>query len=182
MTIEAKWLVFLKLSFNCLRVFTNLSANFFVRFQFRFAQTGRGGGRERFRGRFEDKTHSTSGGRSNAPPSRHLWVGNLSHSIEEADLTDQFLRYGELESVAFQPGRSYAFINFKIEEDAIASMKALQGFPLAGNPLRIEFAKAVSLDYLLIFLLLVLKHVFFSELTLILHKIYIEEIKITNCH
>lgn len=105
--------------------------------------SGRGGGRERFRGgRFEDRTHSGGGGRANTPPSRHLWVGNLSHNIEEADLTDQFLRFGELESVAFQPGRSYAFINFKMEEDAIASMKALQGFPLAGNPLRIEFAKA----------------------------------------
>ncbi|KAL5861646.1 hypothetical protein ACOSQ4_002942 [Xanthoceras sorbifolium] len=104
--------------------------------------TGRGGGgeRDRFRPRFEEK--SRGGGRANAPPSRHLWVGNLSHSIEEADLTDQFLRFGELESVAFQPGRSYAFVNFLSEEDAIASMKALQGFPLAGNPLRIEFAKA----------------------------------------
>lgn len=72
-------------------------------------------------------------------------MGNLSHSIVESDLTDQLLQFGELESVAFQPGRSYAFINFKEEEEAIAAMKTLQGFPLAGNPLRIEFAKAVSL-------------------------------------
>ncbi|XP_031287051.1 flowering time control protein FPA [Pistacia vera] len=106
--------------------------------------SSRGGGRDRFRPRFEDKTHGSGGGggRANAPPSRHLWVGNLSHNIEESDLTDQFLRFGELESVAFQPGRSYAFVNFKRDEDAIASMKALQDFPLAGNPLRIEFAKA----------------------------------------
>ncbi|TXG55605.1 hypothetical protein EZV62_020861 [Acer yangbiense] len=111
-------------------------------------QTGRGGGggeRDRYRPRYEDKSRGGGGGgggRANAPPSRHLWVGNLSHSIEEADLTDQFMRFGELESVAFQPGRSYAFVNFHSEEDAIASMKALQGFPLADNPLRIEFAKA----------------------------------------
>ncbi|XWS36658.1 hypothetical protein CRYUN_Cryun20dG0104200 [Craigia yunnanensis] len=100
--------------------------------------TGRGG-RDRSR---RDYPSSGSSGRSNAPPSRHLWVGNLSHSILEPDLTDHFLQYGELESVAFQPGRSYAFINFYYEEEAISAMKALQGFPVAGNPLKIEFAKA----------------------------------------
>ncbi|XP_022727488.1 flowering time control protein FPA-like [Durio zibethinus] len=100
--------------------------------------TGRGV-RDRSR---RDHLPSGSSGRSNAPPSRHLWVGNLSHSILEPDLTDHFLQYGELESVAFQPGRSYAFINFMNEKEAISAMKALQGFPVAGNPLRIEFAKA----------------------------------------
>ncbi|XVE78257.1 hypothetical protein DITRI_Ditri13aG0129900 [Diplodiscus trichospermus] len=90
------------------------------------------------------RDHSASGssGRSNVPPSRHLWVGNLSHGMIEPDLTDHFLKYGELESVAFQPGRSYAFVNFKNVEGAISAMKALQGFTVAGNPLRIEFGKA----------------------------------------
>ncbi|GMJ01279.1 Arabidopsis thaliana Split Ends 2 [Hibiscus trionum] len=97
------------------------------------------GGRDRSR---RDYPPSGSSSRSNAPPSRHLWVGNISHSILEPDLTDHFFQFGELESVAFQPGRSYAFINFVNEEDAISAMRALQGFPIAGNPLRIEFAKA----------------------------------------
>lgn len=128
---------------------------------------GFGGGRDRFRrdyhhhhdqhrsrfeekssnfqsrsGRFGGRTSGISNKTSNAPPSRHLWVGNLSHSLMESDLTSHFLRFGELESVAFQPGRSYAFLNFAREEDAIDAIEALQGFPLAGNPLRIEFAKA----------------------------------------
>ncbi|XP_027172444.1 flowering time control protein FPA [Coffea eugenioides] len=100
------------------------------------------GGRDRFRRehplRSEEKSHH---GRSN-PPSRHLWVGNLSHNLDESSLTHHFLQFGELESVAFQPGRSYAFINFKNEEDAFAAMRELQGFSVAGNPLRIEFTKA----------------------------------------
>lgn len=133
---------------------------------------GFGGGRDRFRrdyhhhhdqhrsrfeekssnfqsrsGRFGGRTSGISNKTSNAPPSRHLWVGNLSHSLMESDLTSHFLRFGELESVAFQPGRSYAFLNFAREEDAIDAIEALQGFPLAGNPLRIEFAKAVSLIF-----------------------------------
>ncbi|KAK4594175.1 hypothetical protein RGQ29_018023 [Quercus rubra] len=122
---------------------------------------GGGGGRDRFRrdypSRFEDKMSSHSGlGRnlisnsnnnsnsSGHQPSRHLWVGNLSHSILEHELTNDFLRFGELESVAFQPGRSYAFLNFKRDDDAFAAINALQGFPVAGNALRIEFTKAVG--------------------------------------
>ena len=63
----------------------------------------------------------------------------------ESELVSHFLRFGDLESVAFQPGRSYVFLNFVEEEDAVDAIEELQGFPLAGNPLRIEFAKAVSL-------------------------------------
>ncbi|XP_061346716.1 flowering time control protein FPA [Gastrolobium bilobum] len=108
------------------------------------------GGRDRFRkdytSRYEDnKGNGVTGrgnGNSNNPPSRHLWVGNLSHNILEDELAHHFLRFGPLENVAFQPGRSYAFLNFKRDEDAIDAMRSLQGFPLAGNPLRIEFAKA----------------------------------------
>ncbi|CAH8381332.1 unnamed protein product [Eruca vesicaria subsp. sativa] len=87
----------------------------------------RGGGRKEERGR--------------NPPSRHLWVGNLPLGISERELADRFLRFGELESVAFQPARSYAFLNFKHDEDAFAAIDSLQGFPLNGNPLKIEFAK-----------------------------------------
>ncbi|KAK1362371.1 flowering time control protein FPA [Heracleum sosnowskyi] len=101
------------------------------------------GGRDRTRRdytpRSEERSHH---GRSNAPPSRHLWVGNLSHNLSERTLKEHFLRFGELESLAFQPGRSYAFINYKHDEEAFAAIRALQGFFVAGNPLKIEFAKA----------------------------------------
>ncbi|KAK9089949.1 hypothetical protein Scep_029031 [Stephania cephalantha] len=123
-----------------------------------------GGGRDRDRDRvdrgdrgdrfrigprdYEDKSgsgdrSSSSYGRSNAPPpSRHLWVGNLSHHLSESALSEHFLRFGELESVAFQPGRSYAFVNYKKQEDAIIAMGALQALNLSGLPIRIEFQKA----------------------------------------
>lgn len=63
-------------------------------------------------------------------------------------MSNQFREFGELESVAFQPARSYAFVNFIDEGAAFAAFEALQGFVLAGNPLRIEFTKAVSVVYL----------------------------------
>ncbi|KAD6454097.1 hypothetical protein E3N88_08803 [Mikania micrantha] len=101
------------------------------------------GGRDRPRRdyplRSEEKSHH---GRSGAPPSRHLWVGNLSHTLTERALSNQFREFGELESVAFQPGRSYAFVNFIDDGAAFAAYEALQGFILAGSALRIEFTKA----------------------------------------
>ena len=143
---------------------------------------GRGigeGGRDRFRreypSRYEEETRSYSGSgrfssksssfnKNNAPPSRHLWVGNLAHDLLESELTQHFLHFGDLESVAFHPGRSYAFLNFVSEDDAIDAFKALQGFPVAGNPLRIEFAKAVSLVLLYLLLAIFLLHPYICSL------------------
>ncbi|KAL9670000.1 hypothetical protein QQ045_007550 [Rhodiola kirilowii] len=102
----------------------------------------RGGDRFRPRRDFTPRPEDSKSQRLNAPPSRHLWVGNLSLNIDERTLADQFYNFGELESVAFQPGRSYAFVNFKREEEAVAAMRALQGFPLGGMTLKIEFTKA----------------------------------------
>lgn len=94
--------------------------------------------------RFDEKPQSGHSNSSN-PPSRHLWVGNLAHVVVERDLSRYFSQFGELDSIAFQPSRSYAFINFKRDEDAMAAMRELQGFSLGGNPIKIEFTKAVSL-------------------------------------
>ncbi|XP_047970125.1 flowering time control protein FPA isoform X1 [Salvia hispanica] len=100
---------------------------------------GRGRPHRDYPSRSEDRSYH---GRGSNPPSRHLWVGNLPHNLTESDVAHHFLHFGELESIAFQPGRSYAFINYINEEDAYAAFKELQGFGIEGNPLRIEYAKA----------------------------------------
>lgn len=124
-----------------------------------FMQANRGGDRFRTRRDFNSRPDDSKSLRVNAPPSRHLWVGNLSHSIDERTLADQFYNFGELENVAFQPGRSYAFVNFKREDEAIAAMRELQGFPLGGMGLKIEFTKAVSFDHYLYLISFYLFHV-----------------------
>ncbi|XP_068636557.1 flowering time control protein FPA-like [Aristolochia californica] len=99
-------------------------------------------GNDRFRDVYTPRSEEKgSVSRRNAPPSRHLWVGNLSPHIAEAALRQQFLRFGDIESLAFLPGRSYAFINFMKDEDAIVAMKTLQGFVIGGLPMKIEFTK-----------------------------------------
>lgn len=109
-----------------------------------------GGGRDRsnneYAPRFEEKERRTGWGV--APPSRHLWVGNLGPHVTQSTLSEHFLRFGEIENITHIPGRNYAFVDYKKEEDAVIALRGLQGFSIAGMPLRIEFAKGVSHDIL----------------------------------
>lgn len=110
-------------------------------------QMGRGvGGRGRSQSEYSPRLDERErrSGWGIAPPSRHLWVGNLSTHVSQNVLSEHFLRFGDLDNISYIPGRSFAFVNFKREEDAIIAMRGLQGFNLAGMPLRIEFAKGVS--------------------------------------
>lgn len=153
-----------------------------MHFNLQSVRGGRDRSRKDYPPRSEERNHH---GRTSAPPSRHLWVGNLSHTLTERTLADHFLRFGELESVAFHPGRSYAFVNYKHDEEAFAAIRALQGFLVAGNPLKIEFAKAVSHVPLLSFLSLKLE-VFcvfiFSVLYTKTLAVYVEGRRNLMCH
>ncbi|XP_078443618.1 RNA recognition motif (RRM)-containing protein [Wolffia australiana] len=114
-----------------------------------------GGGREKHRGAFNPRIEERGNGvnpRSHplgqveAQPSRHLWVGNLPPRVTQGMLLEQFLRFGDLETIAFVPGRSYAFVNFRRVEDAIFALRTLQGQMFAGLPLKIEFQKGDKLS------------------------------------
>ncbi|KAJ4838469.1 hypothetical protein Tsubulata_034931 [Turnera subulata] len=74
-------------------------------------------------------------------PSNNLWVGNLTQDVSDADLMELFDKYGAMDSVITYCNRSYAFVFLKHVEDAKAARDALQGTPLRGNPIKIEFAR-----------------------------------------
>lgn len=60
------------------------------------------------------------------------------------------MRFGDIEDIAYTPGRSYAFVNYKKEEDAVIAFRGLQSYIVAGNPIRIEFTMGFSVkNYLL---------------------------------
>ena len=82
------------------------------------------------------------------PPSRHLWVGNLTGEISQEMVAHEFAQFGETENVTLYSDRNYAFVNFKWQQDAEAAKRLLQGAKLGGigAPLRIEFAKGVSVE------------------------------------
>lgn len=75
--------------------------------------------------------------------SNNLWVGNLAPDVTDSNLMDLFAQYGALDSVTCYSARSYAFVYFKRVEDAKAAKIALQGSPLRGLLLKIEFARPV---------------------------------------
>lgn len=87
-------------------------------------------------------------------PSNNLWVGNLSFDVTDSDLMSLFAQYGALDSVTSYSSRSYGFVFFKRIEDAKAAKNALQGTPLRGTPIKIEFARPVRSDLCALLLLL----------------------------
>uniref|UniRef100_A0ACD5XQP8 Uncharacterized protein n=3 Tax=Avena sativa TaxID=4498 RepID=A0ACD5XQP8_AVESA len=112
-----------------------------------------GGGRGRFSGGWGDgsprfgardeppPTPRRSSGWGVAPPSRHLWVGSLGPGVTASDLSQLFIRCGEIEGITRDPGRTFAFLSFMREQDAVAAVQELQGARLRGAPIRIEFSK-----------------------------------------
>jgi RNA recognition motif-containing protein len=74
-------------------------------------------------------------------------VGGLAPVVSASDLSELFLRCGDVEGVARDPGRSFAFVSFRREGGAVAAVRELQGARLAGAPVRIEFSKGVSVQH-----------------------------------
>nr|XP_051186697.1 flowering time control protein FPA isoform X2 [Lolium perenne] len=105
----------------------------------RFSGGGRGDGSPRYGARDEPPRRSSGWGV--APPSRHLWVGGLGPGATASDLSQLFIRCGEIEGISRDPGRTFAFVSFAREQDAVAAARELQGARVRGAPVRIEFSK-----------------------------------------
>ena len=91
--------------------------------------------------------HNGRDDQDDTPPSRHLWIGNVSQDASEAIIRDKFAHYGEVDSVTVYSSRNYAFVNFRNLDDAVEAKNQLQGFVLGGMAIRIEYAKGVSLTF-----------------------------------
>lgn len=74
-----------------------------------------------------------------------LYVGNLSYSLEEADLEKEFSAYGEIEEVKLirdrESGRSkgFAFVTFATQHAAESALE-LDGKSLGGRSMRVNVA------------------------------------------
>ncbi|KAJ0989731.1 hypothetical protein J5N97_008087 [Dioscorea zingiberensis] len=89
--------------------------------------------------RFENKGQQSGCGVD--PPSKGLWIGNLSRNISGSALWELCRRFGDMDHMAFDPGQSYAFVNYMKEEDAVDAFRGLQGVVFEGVPLHIKFVK-----------------------------------------
>ncbi|KAF2148444.1 splicing factor, CC1-like protein [Myriangium duriaei CBS 260.36] len=79
---------------------------------------------------------------SNGIPFHRLYVGNIHFNVTEEDLEGVFSQYGEVEFVQLQKddngrSRGYGFVQFSSPDDAKSALAELNGFELAGRPIRV---------------------------------------------
>ncbi|KAK7535026.1 RNA splicing factor [Phyllosticta citribraziliensis] len=79
---------------------------------------------------------------NNGVPFHRLYVGNIHFSITEQDLQNVFEPFGELEFVQLQKddsgrSRGYGFVQFRDPTQAKEALEKMNGFDLAGRPIRV---------------------------------------------
>ncbi|RMZ91808.1 hypothetical protein DV736_g968, partial [Chaetothyriales sp. CBS 134916] len=85
---------------------------------------------------------SAVSGNHNSIPFHRLYVGNIHFSITEQDLQNVFEPFGELEFVQLQKeeggrSRGYGFVQFRDPNQAREALEKMNGFDLAGRPIRV---------------------------------------------
>ncbi|KAK0732714.1 hypothetical protein B0T21DRAFT_412877 [Apiosordaria backusii] len=84
----------------------------------------------------------STGNHPNSIPFHRLYVGNIHFSITEQDLQNVFEPFGELEFVQLQKddtgrSRGYGFVQFRDATQAREALEKMNGFDLAGRPIRV---------------------------------------------
>lgn len=92
--------------------------------------------------------------------SSSLWVGNLSGDVTEAELTNIFGKYGAIVKITLYSSKYFAFVHFKLPQDAKSAKDSLNASLLRGSPLKIDFAKPVCAFLPTFFLLCIFLFVF----------------------
>lgn len=88
------------------------------------------------------RNSEASGNHPNSIPFHRLYVGNIHFSITEQDLQNVFEPFGELEFVQLQKddngrSRGYGFVQFRDAGQAREALEKMNGFDLAGRPIRV---------------------------------------------
>ncbi|KAM0330505.1 hypothetical protein ACHAQA_003451 [Verticillium albo-atrum] len=88
------------------------------------------------------RTTETAGTQSNSIPFHRLYVGNIHFNVTEQDLQAVFEPFGELEFVQLQKddtgrSRGYGFVQYRDAGQAREALEKMNGFDLAGRPIRV---------------------------------------------
>jgi RNA recognition motif-containing protein len=77
----------------------------------------------------------------------NIYVGNLSHTLDEAELREAFAAYGEVSSVKVlmdrETGRSrgFGFVEMPNQAEAEAAVAEINGKEIGGRALRVNEAR-----------------------------------------
>jgi len=75
---------------------------------------------------------------------KRMYVGNLTYSVNEANLRTLFGPYGDVESVKVIEQKGFAFVEMGTVEQAEAAMAALNETDFEGRTLRIDEARPMQ--------------------------------------
>jgi RNA recognition motif-containing protein len=75
---------------------------------------------------------------------KRLYVGNLTYSVNEANLRDLFGAYGDVETVKVIEQKGFAFVEMATSEQAEAAMSGLNETEYEGRTLRIDEARPMQ--------------------------------------
>ncbi|HWQ66425.1 MAG TPA: RNA-binding protein [Methanospirillum sp.] len=75
---------------------------------------------------------------------KRLYVGNLTYSVNEAQLRELFSTYGDVESVKVIEQKGFAFVEMGTSEESQAAMDALNESDFEGRTLRIDEARPMQ--------------------------------------
>ena len=70
-----------------------------------------------------------------------LYVGNLTYSVTDEQLTDLFSSYGEVKQVTLIGNKGFGFIEMSNPEEAQKAKDALDGTTFEGRNLKVDEAR-----------------------------------------
>jgi RNA recognition motif-containing protein len=73
-----------------------------------------------------------------------LYVGNLSYSTKENELSDLFSTYGQVVSAKIIENKGFAFVEMGSSDEAQAALDALNNADFGGRTLKIDEARPMQ--------------------------------------
>lgn len=76
-----------------------------------------------------------------------IYIGNLSHDVNQENVLEAFSKYGNVTKVTIPidrgsgKGRGFAFVHMETEDEEISAIEALNGIHWLGQTIKVNRAK-----------------------------------------
>ena len=96
------------------------------------------------------KERSKAFGDQISSPSDTLWVGNIAFGATEDIIRDAFMEHGNILGVRLPTSqedgspKGFGYVQFSSVDEATKALEAMQGTPIEGRPVRLDFSSSNS--------------------------------------